>query len=283
MPPAPGARPAVDQIGLQLYTVRDRMSEDVERTLDEVAAIGYPEVEFAGYFGRSPAQIRGAINAAGVHAPAAHVPFEAVGGPRGRAAPGDDWAAVLEAAAAVGHQWVVVAWIPQAARGGREAWERIAERFNEAGEAARAAGLRFAYHNHDFEFDPVGLRIPFLRPEGRGLPFDILIEETEPDLVDFEIDVFWTASGGADALEYFARHPGRFRLAHFKDMDAQGRMVDPGEGQIDFAAILARAEQAGLEHAFVEHDQPADSMATARAGFAHLAPMVRSGSGGAGA
>ncbi len=112
------------------------------------------------------------------------------------------------------------------------------------GESCREAGLRFGYHNHDFEFETIDGQIPF----------DVLLDETDPGLVDFELDLFWITKGGEDPLRYFERYPGRFTLCHVKDMAAGGEMVDVGAGGIDFAAIFARAEQAGLKHFFVEHD-----------------------------
>jgi sugar phosphate isomerase/epimerase len=247
---------SLERIGLQLYTVRAEMERDLEETLQRVREIGYGEVEFAGYFGRSPAAVRAALGAAGLDAPAAHVGFDTLG---------DLWRETLEAAATVGHRWVVVPWIPEPARTDLDGYRRVAERFNRAGEAAREVGLSFAYHNHDFEFEP----------ESERVPFDVLLEETDPALVAFELDVYWAVRGGADPVECFARFPGRFPLAHLKDMDAEGRMVDVGAGRIDFRSILRERDLAGLRHAFVEHDEPPDPLASARVGYDHLAALFR--------
>jgi sugar phosphate isomerase/epimerase len=253
----PGRATALSRFGIQLYTLRRPMGLDFEGVLLQVGELGYREVEFAGYYGRPPEAVRRVLKRAGLEAPAAHVGFDALG---------DDWPRTLAVAAEIGHGWVVVPWIPADARAGSDGYRRVAERFNRAGDEARRAGLRFAYHNHDFEFETT--------PEG-DLPFDLLLEATDPELVEFEMDVFWTVRGGSDPLEYFRAFPGRFPLAHLKDMDGSGTMVDVGSGNIDFGAILRAADEAGLRHAFVEHDNPEDPLATARRSLEHLRSLAR--------
>lgn len=243
----------LERIGLQLYTVRTEMARDVEGTLARVAEMGYREVEFAGYFDRAPAAVRTALAAAGLAAPATHVPYETLAA---------GWDQVLATAAAIGHTDVVVPWIPREERPDLDGWKRVAERFNRAGERARGAGLRFAYHNHDFEFAPV---------EGQ-VPYDVLLTATDPELVAFEMDLFWTIKGGMDPVAYFAKHPGRFPLVHVKDSAGppDHRMVDVGRGTIDFARIFAQSAQGGIRHYFVEHDEPQDPLAFCGSSFAYL-------------
>ncbi len=248
--PWPLTAAALEPIGIQLYTLRHLMQQDVARTLAAVAEIGYREVEFAGYFDHAPGRIRALLSAHGLRAPAAHVGLPELG---------DAWDRILDAAAEIGHRYVVTPWIPEAHRTA-EGYMRVADLFNRAGAAARARGLSFAYHNHDFEFVPLGER----------LPFDLLLDETDPALVQFEMDLFWITKGGHDPLDYFARYPGRFPLVHVKDMAADGAMVDVGQGRIDFAGIFRRAEQAGIRHYFVEHDNPPDPLASARRSHAYL-------------
>jgi sugar phosphate isomerase/epimerase len=240
----------LDRIGVQLYTVRREMEENVEATLARVAEIGYQEVEFAGYFGRTPEQIRTALSNAGLQAPASHVPWEALE---------TTWSRTLDEAARAGHAVVVVPYLPENRRT-LEDYRRWADIFNEAGRAARDAGLQYAYHNHDFEFAPV---------DG-VVPFDVLLADTDPDLVALELDLFWITRGGLDPLSYAETHPGRFQLVHVKDMDAAGRMVDVGAGRIDFAGIFARSAQMGIRHYIVEHDEPADPFASIRSSYAYL-------------
>lgn len=252
----PRPRRALERIGLQLYTVRGQLARDLDRTLARVAEIGYHEVEFAGYFGRSPATVRAALANAGLAAPAAHVPYESLS---------DDWDAVLDAATVVGHRYVLVAWIPAAERADITAWRRLADRFNRAAERAAAAGLRFGYHNNDYEFAPLN-----------GLvPYDVLLGALDPTLVTLEMDIFWITKAGGDPLAYLAAHPGRFALMHVKESAGgpEHRMVDLGRGTIDFPHIIAAGRKAGIRHWFAEHDDPADPFGFCREAYAYLAAL----------
>jgi sugar phosphate isomerase/epimerase len=242
----------IERIGLQLYTVRHEMEKNVEGTLATVAAAGYREVEFAGYFGNSPADVRAMLDRHGLAAPAVHV---------GSVAP-DQWRQAIDAAHVIGHHYVVIPWIPAEQRTGVDGYKKIAANFNRVAEEARAAGLQFAYHNHDFEFAPVGGQ----------LPYDVLLAETDPKLVQMEMDLYWITKGGQDPLAYFARWPGRFAAVHVKDSAGppEHRMVDVGAGTIDFKKIFAHRAQAGIQHYFVEHDEPADAFASIRASCAYL-------------
>jgi sugar phosphate isomerase/epimerase len=253
-PDATQAPATLGSVGLQLYTVRRLMQRDFEGTLRQVAEVGYREVEFAGYFGKSPQQVRDALAAAGLAAPSAHVPVEALA---------REWGATLEAARTIGHRYLVVAWLPEHMRRTLDEWRRAASLFSQAGLQSMAAGVSFAYHNHDFEFAPL---------EGR-VPYDVLIEESDPTYVKLELDLYWITRAGADPLAYFARFPGRFPMLHVKDMDAQRRMVDVGAGTIDWRRILAQRAQAGSEHFFVEHDEPRDPMASVRASYGFLSRL----------
>src|SRR6266571_1209784 len=187
----------------------------------------------------------------GLAAPAAHVSL----------AP-NEWRAALDAAPVIGHRYLVVPWIAAEARRTLDDYKRMAQRFNQAATAARAAGIQFAYHNHDFEFVPM---------DGR-LPYDVLLAETDPHLVQLEIDLYWITKGGQDPLTYFARWPGRVPLVHVKDSAGppDHRMVDVGAGTIDWKRIFAQGEQAGIRHCFVEHDAPANAFASIRASYEYL-------------
>jgi sugar phosphate isomerase/epimerase len=243
----------LDKVGLQLYTVRDLMKADLPGTLAKVASIGYKEVEFAGYFGRTPAEIRSLLAQNGLASPSTHLGFESIGG---------DWQKQLDDARAAGHQWTTIAWMPEEQRKGIDDWKRHAAEFNKAGAQAKAAGLRFAYHNHDFE----------IRPLQGQRPLDVMLSETDPALVDFEMDLYWVKFGGGDPIDFFTRHPGRFPLVHVKDSAGppDNRMVDVGSGTIDWPAIFAQSEKAGIKHYFVEHDQPADPIATITNSYRYL-------------
>ena len=232
----------LSRIGMQLYTVRRELAKDFGGTLAKVAALGYREVEFAGYFGHKAAEVRSLLRRLKLDAPAAHVQLSELRG---------DLRPLAEAARAVGHRYLLVAWLPPEERRTLDDYRRLADLFNEAGAALGREGLQFAYHNHDFEFAPL---------EGQ-VPYDLLLERTDPRAVKLELDLYWTVKGGASPVEYFERHPGRFHLLHVKDMDATPRrfFADVGRGTIDFKSIFARSNKAGVRHYFVENDEPAGS------------------------
>ena len=234
--PAHGAK--LEKIGIQLYTVRDQMKADFEGTLAHIAQIGYKEVEFAGYFDRTPVDVRAILERNGLTAPATHLMSDNP----------DGWKKAVDLAKAVGHDYLVAPWIPQEKRMTLDGWKRIAEEFNRVGQVAKDAGIQFAYHNHDFEFPKM---------EGQ-VPYDLLLQSTDPKLVQLEIDLYWLTRGGQDPLAYFARWPGRIPLVHVKDSmgGPEHKMVDVGQGKIEWRRIFAKREQAGIKHFFVEHDQP---------------------------
>src|SRR3954451_14418635 len=157
----------LNAVGLQLYTVRDEMKKDVAATLAHVAKIGYKEVELAGLFDKSPAEFRAMLDQNGLRAPSAHMAIT------------DDWAKSLETAKTLGCEYITVPWIDEKQRQSIDDYKKIAEGFNKAAEQAKAAGLRFAYHNHDFE----------LKRTGGQLPLDVLYANTDPSLVSFEMDI----------------------------------------------------------------------------------------------
>ena len=241
------------KVGLQLYTVRDLMKADLPGTLRRVAQIGYKEVEFAGYFGRSPAQIRALLKQNGLTSPSSHIGLDILE---------KDSVKAFADAKAIGHQWATVPWIPEERRKTADDWNRIIDLLNKLGPQAKAAGLRLAYHNHDFEIRPVnGVR-----------PLDMMLDRTDPSLVDFEMDLYWVVFGGGDPIDFFNRHPKRFPLVHVKDSAGppDNKMVDVGKGTIDFPRIFAQSDKAGIKHYFVEHDQPADPIATIRNSYQYL-------------
>jgi sugar phosphate isomerase/epimerase len=239
------SRKKIKRVGLQLYTVRDLMKADLPGTLAKVAAIGYKEVEFAGYFGHTPAQIRDLLRRNGLTSPSTHLSFDSLE---------SGWQKQLDDAKAAGHHWVTIAYIAEEKRKTLDDWKRHAALFNRAAEQAKSAGLRFAYHNHDFEIRPI---------EGTR-PLDLLLTSTDPKLVDYEMDLYWVVFGGGSPLDFFNRYPKRFPLVHVKDSAGppDNKMVDVGQGKIDFRQIFAQGDKAGIKHYFVEHDQPADPIAT---------------------
>ena len=247
----------LDQLGVQLYTVRDLMQESVDETLARVAAVGYETVETAGLYGLTPATFREHLRRHGLRSPAGHYGLEALR---------SDPQRIAETAQALGQQYVVCPYLVEAERQGLDDYRALADTFNEMGAYFQEAGLQFAYHNHDFEFDTFG---------GERPAYDVLIERTNPDLVALEMDVYWVYKAGHEPAEYFERYPGRFALAHLKDGTAppEKEMVDVGKGTLDFAALLSQGAEAGLEYAFVEHDQPEDAVESIRASYEYLSAI----------
>jgi sugar phosphate isomerase/epimerase len=244
------------KVGLQLYTVRDLMKADLPGTLRKVAQIGYKEVEFAGYFGRSPAQIRALLKQNGLTSPSSHIGLDILE---------KDSVRAFADAKAIGHHWVTMPYIPEERRKTADDWNKIIDLLNQLGPQAKAAGLRLAYHNHDFEIRPVdGVR-----------PLDMMLSKTDPALVDFEMDLYWVVFGGGDPIDFFNRYPKRFALVHVKDSAGppDNKMVDVGKGTIDFPKIFAQSDKAGIKHYFVEHDQPADPIATIRNSYKYLSTV----------
>ncbi len=245
----------LDKVGIQLYTVRDQMKADFEGTLAHVAEIGYKEVEFAGYFDHTPADVRAILDRHGLSAPSTHIALGEI----------DAWKASLDTAKAIGHEYIVVPWIPQEKRLTLDGWKNVAGVFNRAAQLAHDAGLQFAYHNHDFEFPKL---------EGQ-VPYDVLLQNTDPKLVQLEIDLYWITKGGQDPLNYFSRWPGRIPLVHVKDSAGapEHKMVDVGQGKIDWKRIFAKKEQAGIKHFFVEHDQPPQPFQDIAASYRYLSQL----------
>lgn len=241
----------LDKIGVQLYSIRSKMAEDFEGSLAKVAHIGYNQVEFAGYYDRTPQQVASLMKDFGLEAPSTHV---------GLAILQNEMDKALEYAAALGHKYIICPWVDKSQYPTLDDWKKLAATLNAAAETCKTSGFKFAYHNHDFEFTAI---------EG-ALPMDIILNETDPALVNIELDLFWIKKAGHSALDYFKKYPGRFKLCHVKDMTAAGEMADVGAGQMDFAAIFAQAPAAGLEYFIVEHDNPTDPFASIEASYQYL-------------
>lgn len=247
--PSPGAR--IERVGVQLYTVRQAMEKDVAGTLAHVASIGYREVEFAGLFGHKPEDVRKMLDANHLRAPSTHIGLDRLQKELDR---------VVDEARILGHEYITCPYLDEKLRT-PEGYPTLFDSLSRVGEGVRKAGFGFAYHNHDFEFKPL--------PDGK-LPFDLLLERTDPKVVQIEMDLFWSTKGGANPLAYFKRWPGRFPMVHVKDMKADGTMTEVGSGKIDWAHIFAAHRQAGIRHYFVEHDEPADPWASITSSYAYL-------------
>ena len=247
-------RTKLSRIGIELYTLRREASVDLAGTLERVAKIGYKEVEFAGYHNHAATEVRDLLKQNGLTAPAAHIDIVAI-----RNTPDK----TFEDARTVGHEWIVVPTPPAGKRDTIEDWKRIAEQFNAAAKQVKAAGFRFGFHNHNDVFKKIG----------DVVPIDVLMKETDSSLVSYEMDVYWVVNGGGDPVDLLTRYPNRFRLMHLKDsMGAPDhKMADVGSGTIDFKAVLAHAK--GVEHYFVEHDDPPDAFADVAASYSYLSKL----------
>ena len=236
------------RMGLQLYTIRDPMAQDAVGTLRQVAALGYRNLETYGfepdavkYYGMPAARLRKVLDDLGLTTTTGHYDLHAY-----LAKPAEAMTAYVDrcilGAQALNQKYITWAWLDPQSRS-LESFQRVAERLNLIGAQAAKAGLEVAYHNHDFEFIPHAGKIGY----------DIILRETDPDLVKMQLDLFWVAHSSARSpRDLFELQPGRFVMWHIKDMDKARRYTELGHGSIDFASIMGNAKLAGLEEYFVE-------------------------------
>lgn len=293
-----GQAPRLDRLGVGLFTIPTMLERDFAGTMKTLGGIGYREVEFfgpypfsapaaqarwktvsaslafkgSGYFGLAPKSVRAVLDANGLVSPSMHTDLESL---RTRLEP------MAEAAHTLGQRYVVLPSIPPAERQSLDGYRRIADEFNVIGRRAVTLGLRFAYHNHGYGLVPMDGRVPF----------DLVVERTDPALVDLQMDIYWFMAGGADPVGYFARYPGRFRMVHIKDMSKRVRfagdggdsaqwielfpfIADAGKGVLDLPAILSAAKRSGVEHFFVERDQSPAPEETLGESYRHLSSLA---------
>jgi sugar phosphate isomerase/epimerase len=239
------AKEKTKEIGLQIYSVRNELKEDLEGTLKQIAKIGYKWLELANYdngkfYDKSPAEFKKLIDDLGMQIISSHAGVEIKGTDRGNAEK------LADAHVELGLKYVIKPWLIEERRVSADSYKKVAEELNMAGEVMKSRGLKFGYHNHDFEFENV---------EGH-IPFDILLSETDRELVTFEIDLYWIKKGGKDAKEYFKKYPGRFELYHIKDMDntEESFFTEVGTGIINFKELFAHKDLAGMKYFFIEQD-----------------------------
>ncbi|HYO24613.1 MAG TPA: sugar phosphate isomerase/epimerase, partial [Lacipirellulaceae bacterium] len=231
-------------IGVQLYTLRDLTAKDMPGTLKAVAAMGYGAVELAGYGNlKSAAEVKKALDAAGLKAPAGHWAIDVLEKEHER---------IMEEVQVLGVQQVVVPFLAEARRGkDTEAWKQLAKVLDQIGSYFHGIGVELAYHNHAFEFQKF---------DGK-YALDILFENTTPHLVKAEIDVYWVRHAGEDPAAYVDKLGDRVRMLHLKDMaeGAEKRFAPVGTGTMNFKAILAAADKHGVRWGFVEQDNTYDT------------------------
>jgi len=236
-------------IGLQLYSLRNQFAKDVPGTLDRVRSFGIENVELAGTYNMAPARFKELLDSKGLKPISAHFPFEKFR---------DNVEDVAREARALGVQYVGCAWIPHKPPFDEKSCREAAAVFNRAGEALAKHGLKFFYHIHGYEF----------RPHGAGTLFDLLMSETKPELVRYQMDVFWVVHPGQNPVKLLEKYGRRFELMHVKDMKkgtptgvltGQSDVTNDvtlGTGQMDWPAILKASQKAGVKWYFIEDESP---------------------------
>jgi sugar phosphate isomerase/epimerase len=237
----------VDQIGLQLYTVRRPAADDLEGTLRAVADAGFRDVELAGLPDRSPHELRSQLDAAGLRSIAAHVSLDAFRADLGGTL---DWLEALACPRAV------IPWLSAIERSSADRVRLVARELAGIADATEQRSIRLAYHNHDFEFAPI---------DGTSM-WQLLVESLPPS-VDFELDVYWATVAGRHPVELIEQLGPRVRLLHMKDRAAGpgGADAPAGQGSLDWAGIVAAARDAGVDWYIVEQDEPSDPIADSAA------------------
>jgi sugar phosphate isomerase/epimerase len=248
-----GDRIPRDGIGMHLYTMRGPLAADYPGSLERLADIGYRTIGVSGRFGHSARAIREFADDADLRIVLEHVGYERIA---------SDWEQAVIEVRVLGGKWIVIPSLPGSLRS-PDGYRRAAAEFNVAGGVARRYGLKLLYHNHDFDFLVMG---------GEVL-FDILAAETDPDLVGFELDLYWCVRGRKHPVDYFTAMPGRFPALHVKDMAPDLGFADVGSGILNFPAMFEHERRAGIRQWLVEHDTPADPWATARNSYEYLSEL----------
>lgn len=236
------------EVGLQLYTLREEIGKDVNGVIGKVAEAGYKNVETYGYsreakfWGLDPSAFRNLLNNNNLVSTSGHYDFN------GYFRDGNDDVikSYIEGGSAIGQQYITAPYIIEPLRPDADAYRGIAEKLNRAGELCKSANMQLAYHNHDFEFQSWG--------DTTG--YEILLNETDPELVKMELDLYWVVRAGLQPEEMFRKNPGRYVMWHVKDMDKADRTknTEIGSGSIDYKEIFKHAELSGVEYFFVEQE-----------------------------
>ena len=239
--------------GLALYTIRNEMEKDPAAALAEAAAIGFDWVEAAAhrdgkFYGFKPREFGKLVKRAGMEALSSHSDIRPENADK-----------MIGEAAEAGMKYIIKPSLPDDWNSTLDGFRRSADFFNEVGEKCRKAGITFGFHNHQVEFHEIDGTVPY----------DLLVENSDPKLVIFELDIAWITAAGKDPVAYFKKYPGRFPVWHLKDLTPEKQDATLGEGIIDFRPILAMSKKAGMEYWFIEQDNclthtPMESIAISR-------------------
>jgi sugar phosphate isomerase/epimerase len=248
----------LSRIGLELYSVRDAMRRDPERTLAAVRAMGYSDVELLwsfGNFSRTPQQVRASLDHEGLRAPSAHVsPAAILVG----------WQRSLDTAKMLGHEYIIVPSFTADTDRTLDDWREWADRFNEAGAVARRAGIWLAFHNEPDHMKPI---------DG-VVPYDVFVQRTDPSVVRLQLDVGNMAMGGGDPFKYLTQHRDRYWSFHIKDVVADhSRDTELGRGTLDLRRFLAAIPDLDKKPVYVEQEGAADQLASARLDYQYLSKL----------
>lgn len=232
-----GMKPSLSKYGVQLWSVKEDMAKDAKGTLKQISGFGYKQIEsFQGqqgiFWGMSPTEFKSFMGDLGMTIISSHCNINT------------DFEKTVEMAATAGLSYLICPYLgPQPKM---DDFKRFADRFNQCGELCKKAGMRFAYHNHDYSFKEM---------DGQ-LPQDVMMGIADPGLVDFQLDIYWIVKAGKNPVDYFKKYPNRFRLCHVKDMskNAPYESCDLGMGSIDYPKILKVAADQGMKYFIVEQE-----------------------------
>jgi sugar phosphate isomerase/epimerase len=256
-------------IGLQLYTLRNQIDEDLEATIKTVAETGYNQVEIFGYdngqyFGSSAEDLYKLLAKYDLSPISSHH-GTGLNEPEVVGTLTNGWQQAVDHAAKAGQKYMVMPYLQESERS-LEHYKALPELLSKAGEVVKAAGMEFCYHNHDFEFQEI---------EGI-LPMYHILDNTDPDLLKMELDLYWITKAGYDPIAFFERFPGRTALWHVKDMadTPEQEFTEVGNGVIDFETIFANKDKSGMTHFFVEQDQSDDPLKSIGISYKNVAQLV---------
>lgn len=237
------------RLGLQLYSLRDQFAKDVPGSLKQTRDFGFKYAELAGTYNLKPEEFKKVLAEHRIKPIAGHFPYEKYR---------DDVESVANDAKALGLKYAGCAWIPHQGEFDEKTCREAIEVFNKAGEALAKYGIKFFYHQHGYEF----------RPHGDGTLMDLMMAETNPKLVAFEMDIFWVQFPGQDPVKWLEKYPTRWELVHLKDMKQELKTGDQsghtdvsndvalGTGQLDMSGILRAGRKAGVKWYFIEDESP---------------------------
>ncbi len=249
------------EIGLQLYTLRNQLVDNFEKTLERVAEIGYTHIESAGhgggaYYKLAPKEFGELLKKLNLNPISGHY-SSGIPNPSDVGTLSNGWDRALDEMNEIGQKYAVLGYLREEERTSLEDYKRLVDLLNFASEKANKAGIQLCYHNHDFEFKEM---------EGE-LPMYYILDNTDKNLLKMELDLYWITKAGYDIKEFFTRYSGRVALWHAKDMDSNGDFTEVGNGSVDFDLAFKNKELAGLDYFFVEQDQSNDPLKSIKKSF----------------